>query len=240
MRFSPPACWLVALVCCVLACSEPQVAQVQEAVVAGSAPFAFRAIEDNLRHDTLLIQTTFDLGDSTFVMVASHREEKFEGLRLYRYRARADSSAELIAASSPAFDSWTMLPTFFPVDTAQPSQAAWVLANFGERESWGQKLFRMSLNFVDMGFMDVAMPERVEEDGESELKRRNIGPSMRYEERNDTAYFRFACDSVYLYDDQAGQMDQVLPSRSLHYTYHPGEGLALWLNGEKRLVKKPV
>jgi DNA-binding MarR family transcriptional regulator len=47
---------------------------VQEAVVAGSAPFAFRAIEDNLRHDTLLIQTTFDLGDSTFVMVASPEE----------------------------------------------------------------------------------------------------------------------------------------------------------------------
>jgi len=239
MKFNLPVFSLAALTCCIQSCNEPPAAQVKDTIVSGAPPFAFTAVDDNIRHDTLLIQTTFDLGDSSFVMVASHREEKFEGVRLYRYRANPDSSAELIAASSPAFDSWTMLPTFFPVDTAHPGQTAWVLANFGERESWGQKLFRMSQDFVDMGFMDVALPERVEEDGQLALKRRSIGPSTRYEERNDTAYFRFACDSVYLYDDQAGHMDQLLPARAVHFTYHPGEGLALWLNGEKRLVRKP-
>ena len=54
---------------------------------------------------------------------------------------------------------------------------------------------------TDMGFMDIALPERVMEDDTLRLKRRNIAPSTRYLERNDTSYFRFACDSVFLYED---------------------------------------
>lgn len=208
--------------------------------VAGSAPLVFKEVADNLKHDTLLIQVTFDMGDGTFIMVASNVDETFEGVRLYRYRPKADSTAEMLAVSSPGYDSWTMLPAFFPLDRSKPGDAMWLLANMGERESWGQKLLWADHGFTDMGFMDVALPERVMEDDTLRLKRRNIGPATRHDERNDTTYFRFACDSVFVYDDQAGNMDQVLAARDVHFTYHREEGLALWVNGEKRLVKKPA
>lgn len=206
----------------------------------GHAPFVFAQVDDNIRHDTLLIQTTFDLGDSTYIMVASNVEETFEGLRLYRYRFFGpDSAFEMMAVSTPAYDSWTMLPTFFGTDSTD-THALWVLANFGEKESWGQKLLWLDRDFTDMGFLEVALPERVMEDDTLRLKRRNIGPFTRVEERQNSTYFRFACDSVFLYDDQAGSVDQVLPSSAVHYTFHRDGGLVLWINGEARALRKPA
>jgi hypothetical protein len=208
--------------------------------IKGQAPFVFAQVDDNIRHDTLLIQTTFDLGDSTYIMVASNVEETFEGLRLYRYRFFGpDSAFEMMAVSTPAYDSWTMLPTFFGTDSTD-THALWVLANFGEKESWGQKLLWLDWDFTDMGFLEVALPERVMEEDTLRLKRRNIGPFTRVEERQDSTYFRFACDSVFLYDDQAGSVDQVLPSSAVHYTFHRDGGLVLWINGEARALRKPA
>lgn len=222
------------------ACGEPAPTPVAKPAVPGHAPFAFESVDDNIVHDTLLIQVTFDLGDSSFVMVAQNVEDTFEGLRLYRYRFAADSTVEMLAVSPPAYDSWTMLPTFFPMDSLHPSDAMWVLANFGEKESWGQKLLLLDWEFMDMGFLDIALPERVVEDDTLRLKRRNIAPFMRYEESGDTAVFHFACDSVFLYDDQAGELDQVLDAARVKYTFHRDEGLVLWLDGIKRPVKKPA
>ncbi len=202
------------------------------------SPIAYPALEDNIKHDTLLIQTTFDLGDGTFVMVAGNVQETFEGIRLYRYRLLPDSAAQILAYSSPGYDSWTMLPTFFRLPHAPDVQM--VLANFGERESWGQKLFLMDHEFSDLGFMDIALPERVMEDDTLRLKRRGIGPFTRMVEHGDTSVFTFACDSVFLYDDLAGNMDQVLPNHSVRYTFHRDTGLDLWLNGQRRAVPKPV
>ncbi|MBL0128789.1 MAG: hypothetical protein IPP83_15335 [Flavobacteriales bacterium] len=207
--------------------------------ISGAPPIVYHAIEDNIQHDTLLIQTTFDLGDGSFVMVASNIDPSFEGIRLYRYRFTADSSVSMLAISPPAYDSWTMLPTFFGADSMR-TDALWLLANFGERESWGQKLLWMDGAFTDHGFMDVALPERVREDDTLRLKRRNIAPLMRWSERNDTTFFRFACDSVYLYDDQNGGYDRVVPARTIHYTVHPGSGLVLWMDGVPHAVKQPA
>ncbi len=220
----------------ILACGTPEV----EKVVEGTRPMEFQMVDDNIHHDTLLIQVTFDLGDSSFVMVASNVDPTYEGLRLYRYRFAADSAVEMMAISNPAYDSWTLLPTFFPIDTTRPSDALWVLANFGEKESWGQKLMLLDWEFSDQGFMDAALSERVMEDDTLRLKRRNVAPYMHYLEHGDTAVFLFACDSVYLYDDQAGGLDQVLSADRLRYTFHRDEGLALWVDGQKRLVKKPT
>lgn len=205
----------------------------------GVPPLVFKEVDDNLKHDTLLIQVTFDMGDGTFIMVASNVEETFEGVRLYRYRPKPDSSAEVLAASSPGYDSWTMLPTFF-ADTRPGRSGHLVLANFGERESWGQKLLRTDGTFSDLAFLDIALPERMMEDDTLRLKRRNIAPFARLSISGDTAIFRFACDSVFLYDDQDGHYDVVLPANAVRYTYHEREGAALWLNGRKRLIKQPA
>lgn len=232
---------LLTLCAAIIGCGPAAPAEKEaRASVPGRAPVAFQALDDNLHHDTLLIQTTFDLKDSTYVMVAQSVEDTFEGLRLYRYRFSADSTVEMMAVSNPAYDSWTMLPTFFPIDTLHPTDALWVLANFGEKESWGQKLMLLDWEFSDFGFMDVALPERVVEDDTLRLKRRNIAPFMRYSERSDTAIWLFDRDSVFLYSDQAGGSDLVLAAERVRYTFHRDEGLALWVDGQKRLVKKPA
>lgn len=202
------------------------------------SPMAFVMVEDNIKHDTLLIQTTFDLGDGTYVMVAGHVQETFEGIRLYRYRLLPDSAAEVLAYSTPAYDSWTMLPTFFRLPNA--SAVHMVLANFGERESWGQKLLLMDDEFTDLGFLDIALPERLLENDTLRLKRSGIGPFARMAQHGDTSVFTFSCDSVFLYDDLSGHMDQVLPTQSVRYTFHRDTGLELWLNGQRRAVRKPV
>lgn len=231
---------IVGLVSCGEGSSSVPLSADQTVAVRGAAPHEFAQVEDNLQHDTLLIQTTFDLGDSTYIMVASNVEETFDGLRLYRYRFFGpDSTFEMMAVSTPAYDSWTMLPTFFGTDSTD-THALWVLANFGEKESWGQKLLWLDWDFTDMGFLEVALPERVMEDDTLRLKRRNIGPFTRVEEREDSTYFRFACDSVFLYDDQAGQVDQVLPSSAVHFTFHRDGGLVLWINGEARALRRPA
>ena len=234
---------LMALASCGPSSSNEPVAETPTkgyAALQAASPFTFRQFDQNVYHDTLLVQTTFDLGDSSYIMVASNVTETFEGLRLYRYQFKPDSAVEMMAVSSPAYDSWTMLPTFFPLETAVPDDGMWVLANFGEKESWGQKVMLLDGEFSDHGFMDVARPERVMEDDTLRIKRRNVGPDVRYEEKGDTAIFHFACDSVYLYDDQAGQLDQVIAAGRLRYTFQVDEGLALWIDGRKRLVKKPT
>lgn len=211
----------------------------EPAPVPGRGSHPFVQFDQNVFHDTLLVQTSFDLGDSTYVMVAGNVEETFEGLRLVRYRFDPDSTVERLAVSTPAYDSWTMLPSFFPLDAAHPGHVNWVLANLGEKESWGQKVMRLDREFLDVGFMDVALPERVLENDTLRLKRRNVAPFMRFSERGDTSVWLFACDSVYVYDDQAGQLDQVVQAARLRYTFEEADGLVLWIDGRARLPKEP-
>lgn len=219
--------------------SEPSSAAVTTPVTvpANGAPIPYPQVVDNVRHDTLLIQTTFDLQDGTFIMVASNTSETFEGLRLLRYRLLPDSAADVIAVSAPAYDSWTMLPSFFR--TSGPANEHLVLANFGERESWGQKFMRLEEGFTDLGFLDVALPERIVEDGTLVLKRRNIGPYTRMSTRGDSTVITFETDSVFLYEDINGNMDVVLPAAQVRYTMDGSGVLLLWVNGAHGTVPTP-
>lgn len=216
---------------------EKQEDQRTPTVQHGEKPVPFTALDDNIRHDTLLIQTTFDMGDGTFVMVAGNVEPKFEGIRLYRYQLLPDSNAQVLSHSNGAYDSWTMLPTFFSIPN--PPGTHLILANFGERESWGQKLMFMDSTFTDLGFLDVAYPEHITEGDSAYVKRTNIGPYGRLALHGDTAVFTFECDSLFLYDDMAGHNDLMVPAHSIRYTYHPETGLELWQNGQRRAVKQP-
>jgi hypothetical protein len=188
----------------------------------------FPQVADNIQHDTLAIQITFDLGDGTFVMVATNAEETFEGLRLYRYELQPDSSAKIIAASAPAYDSWTMFPTFFgkPGD----STSYIVLANFGEKQSWGQKVMLLDKSgFNDMGFLEAALPVRVVEPDTAFLKRESIAPYVRWTHA-DLGAFEFAGDSVYLYDDGKGGQDYVIAADRLKCQQN-GSAIQLWIDG---------
>lgn len=203
---------------------------------ADGSPIAFPQVDDNVRHDTLLIQTTFDLGDGTFMMVASHSDteqrldqgDRNAGLRLYHYRIAKDSLPEILAASSTAHDSWTMFPTFFR-DPA--GNAHIILANFGARDSWGQKVIRFDRNgFQDLGFLKVAKVERTEE----EIRQRNIAPhsSMIAEQSGWT--IQFDVEELMLFDDLRGGTDVILPGGKVNYRWDADRGLVLVVDGEER------
>ncbi|MCB9167592.1 MAG: hypothetical protein H6595_08935 [Flavobacteriales bacterium] len=203
-----------------------------------NVPLPLVPVDDNVRHDTLFVQVTFDLGDGTFLMVARNVEETFEGLRLFRYHLLPDSAADVIAFSTPGYDSWTMLPTFFRMDSLDKGWT--LLANFGEKQSWGQKVMRLdATGFHDLGFLDAALPERVTEGDTTELRRGNIAPLTRLRSAGDTLTITFATDSVYLYDDQAGHTDVILPAQDVQYRLVPGT-LFLSVKGELHAVKPPA
>jgi len=220
-----------------LACGTHDAPKQRTVPASGSLPVEFPIVDDNIRHDTLLIQTTFDMGDGTFLMVASNVDPEFEGIRLYRYELFADSNARILSYSNGAYDSWTMLPTFFSIP--DPPGTYLVLANFGERESWGQKLLFMDSTFTDLGFLDVALPEHLTEGDSTYVKRTNAAPYGRLALHGDTAVFTFACDSLFLYDDMAGHNDLIVPAHLVRYAYHAETGLVLWYNGQPRAVKQP-
>lgn len=189
-------------------------------------------LDDNVQDDTLLIYTTHDLGNGTFVMAAKHVEDDREGLRLILYRPRPDSTAEVLAVSKPAYDSAVMLPTFFA--TGDTADGLIVLANYGERESWGQNAFWLKDgHFHDLGWLDVAERTWVERDGERQQQRNNIAPSTRVYGAGGQFDFTFAVDSVQLYDDLQGGIEVMLASPDIQYRYD-GNAVVLWIRGEPR------
>lgn len=178
-------------------------------------------MDDNVKHDTLLIQTTFQLGDSTFLMVASNVEETREGLRLVLYRPRPDSSAEVIAMSKPGYDSRTMLPTFFR--GPDPAAGLIVLANMGERDSWGQEVFLLKDGrFTELGFLDVAVPTWERRDEGSSRRLLSIAPKAVVQGTATDLTIDFQVDSLLLYDDQRGQREVTLPAGRLRYVLRDG------------------
>ncbi|MFT3886136.1 MAG: hypothetical protein QM724_12130 [Flavobacteriales bacterium] len=196
------------------------------------------AQDDNVRDDTLVIYTTHALGNGTFVMAAKSMQDTREGLRLVLYRPRPDSSAEVLATSAPAYDSWTMLPTFF--STGDTTDGWLVLANFGERQSWGQKVFLLKgHHFEDLGFIDVAERGWRTEDDSTYQWRTSIAPRVQVQEADGVLTFSFSGDSVQVYDDLAGHQEVMLPVGRVQYRYD-GKAFTLVIDGEARAPKAPA
>ena len=233
-----------ALLCCLLllgACSSPDTQRSPESDTTSGQRWErldLELVEDNVRHDTLLTQVTFALPGGDFLMVASNVKETFEGLRLYRYEALPDSSARVLAVSPPAYDSWTMLPTVFRSPT-DPSTLL-ILANFGERQSWGQKVLRLDdAGFTALGFLDVALPVRIQEEDTALMKLHGAGSVASASSTSEGWEISFATDSLFLYDDMNGGRDVHLPGASVVYRI-TADKVLLVVNGEAREVKPPA
>ncbi|MBK9290008.1 MAG: hypothetical protein IPN38_20770 [Flavobacteriales bacterium] len=78
---------------------------------------------------------------------------------------------------------------------------------------------------MDVGFMDVALLERVMEDDTLRLKRRNVARTCATKRRAIRRSFTLRA-TAYLYDDEAGKLDQVIAAYRLRYTFEANDGLA--------------
>lgn len=186
-------------------------------------------LADNVRHDTLLVHTTYDLGEGLFLMAAQNNNYNKEGIRLYLYRPKADSSAEIIAWSKPGYDSETMLPTFFT--SGDKAGGLVVIANMGERQSWGQEAFWVKDNAIkSLGFLDVAVRDWKTVDDSTYQFRTSIAPRTLVSGANGVFDLTFSGDSLQLYDDLQGHSEVMLPASAVRYRYE--NGWTLWLNGK--------
>ncbi len=186
-------------------------------------------VPDNVKHDTLLIQVTFDLGDGTFVMVASNVEETRDGLRLYLYRPEPDSSADVIASSKPGYDSYTMFPTFFSTD--KPEDGLVLLTNMGEKQSWGQEAFWLKdQRFNHLGFLDVAVRDWRTTGDTVQQWRTSIAERTLVSGGNGLFEFAFTGDSLQLYDDLQGHQEVMFPANAVRYKASNGKA-ELLING---------
>ena len=231
---------VIALISCNTGTSPGETTGMTESTTAGPLwkLLDLPGLDDNVKHDTLLIQTTFDLGDGTFIMVASNKEETREGVRLCLYSPLADSSAEVIAFSKPGYDSETMLPTFF--STGKKEDGLILLANMGERESWGQEAFWLKDHtFNSLGFLDVAQRDWKTIDDSTFQWRTNIGPRAIVNGMNGNFSIRFSGDSLQQSDDLQGHQEVVLPTGSLRYQCSEGKA-TLMINGVAVVANGPV
>lgn len=193
-------------------------------------PLELAHLDDNVKHDTLLIQTTFRLGDSSYVMVASNVEETREGLRLVLYRPRPDSSADVIAMSKPGYDSRTMLPTFFRGPA--PAAGLLVLANMGERDSWGQEVFLLKDGrFLELGFLNVAVPTWEQREEGPVRRLQSVAPNAVVTGPVNDLSIAFQGDSLLLYDDLRGHQEVSLAPARVRYRIKEGKAV-LVLDGE--------
>lgn len=202
------------------------------------APLDLPNLEDNVRGDSLLVYTTHRIAANRFIMAARNKEETREGLRLYLYEPRPDSTADVLAVSAPAYDSEVMLPAFF--STGDSADGIVVLANFGGKESWGQKVFWLKDHaFHDLGWIDVAHREWRTVDGQTEQRRTNIAPYTQVSGQDGRFFFTFTGDSLQLYDDLEGQMERMFPASSVAYR-HEGGHMTLLVDGKPRLPAAPL
>ncbi len=196
-------------------------------------------LDDNVKSDTLLIQTTFELPDGRFVMVAGPTDESSrEGLHLYLYKPSTDSAANVVARSKPGYDSYTMLPTFFATENAADGMV--VLANMGERDSWGQEVFCLKDDrFMHLGFLDVALRTWKSSDEGPVRVLGNIAPNARVSGGAGAFIITFDTDSVFLYDDLQGHAEVMLPAARVRYACTEGKATLL-LDGKPITPQQPL
>lgn len=195
-------------------------------------------LEENVRHDTLLVYTTHDLGNGEFVMAAKNVDEKREGLRLILYTPKPDSSAEVLAVSKPAFDSEVMLPTYF--SSGDSADGIIILANYGGLESWGQNVFWLKDHrFVDLGWLDVADRGWKTRLDSLQQWRSNIAPLTAVQGTDGQFEFSFTGDSLQLFDDLQGGAEVMFPANRIKYRYD-GHRMQLMVDGVPRLPKEPA
>jgi len=192
--------------------------QIAEIIEDAYERIALMPIEDHFELDSILIHNTYELSEGHFMMVSRSTEESFEGLRMHLYTLKG--SLPIISASStPAYDSWIYIPTFF---ISPDEQDTLLMAEIGERESWGARLLRIENGaFVDLGFIDIALRgSKFDEDLEMDVMvLKSVAPNTNIRSQGELLIVSFGPEPVHVYDDQMGNADTLYPADKVQYEF---------------------
>ena len=179
---------------------------------------ALMPIEDHFELDSILIHNTYELSIGHFMMVARATEESFTGLQMHLYTLK-DSLPIISASSTPAYDSWIYLPTFF---VSPDQQDTLLLAEIGERESWGARLLRIEDGvFEDLGFIDIALRDKkFDEELEKDVMfLKSVASNTSIREIGEDLIVSFGPEPLHIYDDQLGNSDTLYPADHVIYEF---------------------
>ena len=167
---------------------------------------------------SFVYQVVFQIETNLFLAVAQPTKLDREGVRLQLIEKKGDNKFKLLGSSSPAYDSPMLFPNFFKNDLGQII----IMANMGEEESWGAKVYYIGGKKIkDIGFVDIANVERRQfpkEDGSMESYR-PIVPSTKITSNNSGLTFSFEGKKMVLYDDLNGNLEVIFSKGEYEYLY---------------------
>lgn len=167
--------------------------------------------------DSIIYHICYALDETTVIAVAQPMEDSFEGVRL-QLLSRKNNKVKLIDSSSPGYDSPMLFPTFFRNEDGQ----YFILANTGENDSWGVKVYSLIDNqFSDVGFIDMAVLEKRQfPDDNGRMERyTNISKNTNIINENGMLTFTFNGNKLILFDDNNGKHDVKFKASDYYYTF---------------------
>lgn len=169
-------------------------------------------------NDSLWYHLVLDIpGDAHLAVAQPLQESNRRGVRMQLLLADTDTSFRALTESSPGYDSAMLFPTFF-VDAHGRHI---ILADTGERESWGQKVYLLDQGvFTDLGFIDVGLPMQGPDnaDADADIIPKNIAPVVRLDlDGKGGIDFRFETEEIILFDDTQGHLDTLVRAKDYLY-----------------------
>jgi len=192
-------------------------AEKRSSIVGPFTPVSYTELELDPGNDSLWYHLVLDIpGDLDFAIAQPTEETNRFGIRFQLLDNKADGTFECKGESSPAYDSAKLFPTFFKNQAGQHI----ILADTGEKVSWGQKVYLLDngtfydLGFIDMGTVDYAT--NLESDS-LELSPQSIAPRLKIEDSKKGLEFRVDGETMVLYDNGKGKLNQVVSCNKWHY-----------------------
>lgn len=191
--------------------------QVKPELVGDFKSVIYEELDLDPGNDSLWYHLVIDIpGDLHLAVAQPTSDDNRRGVRFQLLKEGQDSTFHCETESSPGFDSAKLYPSFFSNDMGQHI----ILADTGERDSWGQKVYLLVENkFYDLGFIDVGSVnyDEDQETLEQSLSPQSIAKNVTISSDANGYRFTFDLEEFVLYDDQKGNLNQIVPSSQWSY-----------------------
>ena len=180
---------------------------------------AFEVLDFEPNIDSVWYHNIYRIRGNRLLGIAQPINASRKGIRLQILELQQDSSLTLISESAGAFDSYVYLPSFFDV-----GEEVIMLVNTGYQDTWGNRIVKLMNNgFEELGFIDAGIAIRTTEPNEYDglfFKFENISECAEFSDNGKE--ISFSCDSLVLFDDGKGNINQIIAGEDIKYILKNG------------------